>query len=211
MGNVNMVAINLVPQSVLRLRALRRHAQGWAVAIAIGLVLVGGLSFAEWSRQGQVASLQVQYDSLQVELATQRTKLRVVSSKATQGRVRLKRAEALRAKRAWSAMFSLIEQCMPAGCWLTSVATDPAISPSSGGSNVRVQQASVKGGEIESVEIEAPRRLKIAGFASDAAEPHVFVARLKNSAVFHRVTLERSRMETAPDGSYFSFELLCEW
>ncbi len=211
MGDDEMVAVNLVPPSVLRVRTWRRHAQAWALAIAVGLVLVGVLAFADWTRRGQAATLQAQYDELQVELTTKRAHLRVVSSKATRGRVRLKRAEALRAKRAWSAMFSLIERCMPPGCWLTSVATDPAVSPSAGGSNARVRRVSIKGSEIATVAIEAPRKLRIVGFAADAAEPHVFVASLKSAAVFQRVTLQRSRMETASDGSYFSFELLCEW
>ena len=61
------------------------------------------------------------------------------------------------------------------------------------------------------VTIEAPRKLRIAGYAPVAAHPYDIVSSLKETDVFASVALERSEREPVLDGSYFRFELVCEW
>ena len=108
-------------------------------------------------------------------------------------------------------MFAMIEQCMPEGCWLISVATDP---PTPRGA---LSTPKAPGPDAESEEqaavvvVDAPRKLAIMGFAVDAADPHAFVRALKNTEVFTNVTLQHVRREPVGRRSCFRFDLVCEW
>ena len=59
--------------------------------------------------------------------------------------------------------------------------------------------------------IDAPRKLRLIGYALNDAQPMEFVTRLKDAQVFQRVTLERSLLETSEEAQRFRFELVCEW
>ena len=96
-------------------------------------------------------------------------------------------------------------------CWLTSIATDPG-APTGAASKSR---PSSDGDEEQdgsiTVTIDAPRKMRLAGYATDAAEPYRFVANLKDTEVFSWIALERSQREAKLNGYYFLFELVCEW
>jgi hypothetical protein len=76
---------------------------------------------------------------------------------------------------------------------------------------VKKSGADEEQGDAEAVTIDAPRKMRLAGYATDAAEPHRFVANLKDTAIFSHIALERSQREPKLDGYYFFFELVCEW
>ena len=230
-----MVSINLIPETVQRARALRSRINRWAVSVlAAGAVMAIPLCL-EWYRRAEADELRMRSEQLQTQLASVRADLQTLNAQANQALVRLERAKALRSKRAWSAMFAMIGRAMPSGCWLTSVATDPATpkqgvvhrssaprARATGGHPALALGARISGavstrspadGSAPSAPlvIDAPRELKIAGYATDAAEPHQFITNLKAAGVFSRVALERTHREPALGGSYFRFELVCEW
>ena len=159
----------------------------------------------------EASRLSAQNEKLAGVLVELRQKLATLTIDAEGSLIQLQRAQALRSKRAWSAMFATIAQNMPDGCWLISIATDPS-SPSGGGGRRSRATTTVKKKSEESItKIEAPQRLKIVGYASNASEPHQFVTRLKLAGVFRDVSLETSRREQVQNAWYFRFDLVCEW
>ena len=59
--------------------------------------------------------------------------------------------------------------------------------------------------------IDAPRRLRLAGFALNATDPLVFVTRLKDADIFRDVFLERSADDSRDDVPRYRFDVVCEW
>jgi len=214
-----MAEVNLIPEAVLVAQAQRRHAKGWLILVLVIAALNVLPLVLDWSRRAHAAELRDESGRIQRELVSSRSQLRTTSAEATRIFLEVERARALRSKRAWSSMFALIASCMPSDCWLASVATDPE-TPAGGAAPQRpAAQAKVAGGERETVTIEAPRKLRIVGYALTDTQPLALVTNLKESLVFENVLLERSLR--APDVSpgesaksnaaLYQFEIVCEW
>ncbi len=213
-----MVGVNLIPQDLQLAQAVRRHLKWWTVAIVGAAVLVSAPLAMGWYLRAEASALGVQTDQLQGQLAQSRNDLKLITAQVSQAASRLERATALRSKRPWSRLLVMIGNYMPGGCWLTSIGTDPVTPPAvaarrsrdprSAGGDARKPNSA---GDRSTLIIEAPRKLRITGYATDAAEPLEFVTALKDSGVFGNVALERMRREPVLDGFYFRFELLCEW
>jgi len=128
----------------------------------------------------------------------------------------IQRADALRAKRAWSDLLAVVTSALPATGWLTVISTEPA-QPSA----VQISHASTQPGPASSgsanpapkgpLMIEAPRELRISGYAATPGEPSSFVAGLKSASVFSVVELLQCRQEPVHDGSYYRFDVICKW
>ena len=219
---------NLIPERVQLAQAQRRHLKRWSVALVGCAALIAVPLGMEWVGRSRLAELRVRNAQRQADLVSARTELRSVTTAADEAFLHLQRAKALRSKRAWSGMLTLMANCLPTECWLVSLATDPEVPPTAEAMGHPVQKTptaprrGTPGQETEKerdkvVTIEAPRKLRITGFAPDAAQPLAFVTRLKETQAFRQVTLERSLREpgqaVAPRSgeSYFRFELVCEW
>ncbi len=208
-----MAGMNLIPRPLQLARARSRRIKAWALPIAAAATVLVVPIVIDKYKSVEAARLFAENTQLQRQIAGQRAELTAVTAEANQALVQLQRAEALRSKRAWSAVLALVARRMPAGCWLTSIATDPA-APGQAGARPATRRTRTLEREHESgssVTIDAPRKLRITGYATDAAEPHQFVTRLKQTAVFADVGLESSHREPVLGGSYFRFELTCEW
>lgn len=204
-----MAGVNLIPQDVRLAQSQRRRLRGWC-GVAVGALAVFALALMfDQEKRAEAAQLVIEHNRLQDELAEARGKLRAEAREAGRALRQLERAGALRTKRAWSAVFNLLARCMPPTCWLRSVATDPAAPPPGSSAHKPDPQASTR--EASPLFIEAPRKLRIIGYALDAAHPHTFVTNLKETGVFAKVSLERTLRTPVAGGEYFQFELLCEW
>jgi len=206
-----MITVNLIPKRVQDAQVRRRHIKGWTL-----INLVAGVSLAvpvciDRVQQAKAQELQSQRTLLTRDLAAMRKQLAVVERQAENAFLQLQRADALRSKRAWSGMLALIGSAMPPQCWLTRMATDPD-TPSRGPSRSAsvVKHASV-GKASPQVMVEAPRKLKLVGRATDASDPLAFVTNLKETGVFHRVSLEGASREQGGRESHYRFEIVCEW
>lgn len=206
-----MISINLIPRNVRLAQALHRRLWRWASLAVVGLLLLGASAGFDFARRGTADELRATNADLQVQVTRAQSNLRTITAELMSARNQLEHATALRTKRAWSGMIALIAGSMPENCWLTSIATDPD-------KPVLIRRksrkaASKKAGEKEPemVVIDAPRRLKIMGYAKRASEPNEFVDRLNRTGVFRLVELEQSQREPILDGSYYRFQLFCEW
>ena len=209
-----MIILNLVPESVQAAQARRRHVKRWALVLVVTAVAGTVPAGAHWMQHLRIEELGAQSEKLQSDLAAARVELRTATAEANDAFLRLERAKALRAKRAWSGMLALIGSCLPKQCWLTSIATDPDVPSSAPVVHKTLPPATPGATAAEKpavMTIEAPRRLRITGEALDSADPLSFVARLKETQVFREVILERSLRERPEQESQFRFELICEW
>ena len=121
-----MTRVNLIPPGVQRSQIRRGHLKRWAASLAAVVTAVGVSLTVEGLRQVEANDLRAQKARLQEELESTRREARDVTAEASGVLERIERAKALRGKRTWSALFSLIDSCLPNGCWLTQVASDPA-------------------------------------------------------------------------------------
>lgn len=203
--------INLIPAQVCLSIRRRHHLRRWMVSGVVAAVAVLMALALDWAQRTKAGELTDQSAQLQSELAGVRGELRRVTADVTDVLLQIERANALRAKRAWSGLITLIGSCMPDGCWLSTISTEPVMPTERTQRHARGQTEQVASDDPPVMTIEAPRKLVIDGYATDAAEPYAFVARLKEAQVFAEVTLTNSAREAVFDGYYFRFKLVCEW
>ncbi len=209
-----MVGVNLIPVDVQNTQRWRRHFSVWLALVLSAAALLVVPVVIGWVRQSEANRLEARNDELQSLLARRRAQVRFIEEQTEDVSLRLERANALKSKRAWSGVFASIEERMPKGCWLTSCATDPS-APAASGSPGRPRAAKKTGDSPEpdrkAIMLEAPRKLTLTGYATESAEPYQFVYNLKSAGLFSEVAMRTSRLEPALRGSYFRFELVCEW
>lgn len=202
-----MIRLNLIPETMHMDQVRGRHVRAWLAACGISAALFAmPLGLQSW-RMKTLTGLREEHALLTGSLGRARAQLDDIRSRADEAFLQTQRARALRSKRAWSAMFGLIADAMPPGCWLISVATDPPIPP---GTATRGRGA-VDESSPGTVTIEAPRKMRLIGYALEDDDPFSFVTNLKMTGIFADVSLERSAVEALDGGFYFRFELLVEW
>jgi Tfp pilus assembly protein PilN len=207
-----MTGVNLIPASIRAAQAARRHLKGWGLVVAAALAANALPLVADVVNAARAAELRRERDALSRDVVEVRREADAVTAEAVDSLARLERAKALRSKRAWSAMFTLIGSCMPDGAWLTSVATDPPVpggaAPARRGPG---QLPTAEGQDSDTVTIDAPRKLKITGCVRDHALLYTFMGNLKSAQVFTAVEPIRSGEQRVGEVIAVGFELTCEW
>jgi len=199
---------NLVPESI-RLRQRRRaRIRMWGMVLTAATAALAIPVGWDWSRQAKAERLLEQSVKLNRTRSLMRVEWDSIKTEVQATQAQIERADALRSKRAWSAMLALIAREVPPNVWLTSVATDPAQPPKHA-----VRPASTATAEqiAASITIDGPGTINIQGFAPHAEDPIILVSNLKSSGAFHTVVLRRSSLEPVNDGFYFRFDVVCEW
>lgn len=207
-----MTGVNLIPIEVQLHKTCQRRAKAWILSVLAAVAALCVPLTMNWAQRSKAASLTIGNERILADLALIRSELRSLTTQALEAELRAQRAKALRSKREWSAMLTLIERALPERCWLTSIATDPS-SPG-GAARAGVTKVSHPRGApagAVAILIDAPRALLVSGYATDPSEPHVFVAAMKRTGVFEEVSLEDLRQEPIYGSMYFRFELRCTW
>lgn len=206
-----MISVNFIPREVCLAQAQRRRLWRWGTLSLAGLLLLGAAAGFDYTRRARADELRGSSEGLRMEIDLVRANLRGVTTELIGARNHLDHATALRTKRAWSGMIALIDNSMPENCWLTSISTDPEAPQALKRGTHRTSKKSDGKNEPEVVVIDAPRRLEIIGYAAKPSEPNEFVNQLNKTGVFSHVELKRSQREPMLDGTYYRFELFCEW
>ncbi len=217
------IGINLVPQNVQVVHIRARLLRFWISMSCVGLLALGGALIFNWFQTSKAGSLQDRLNLTENELTKLRSDVRLLASEASQIQQQLERADALRSKRAWSGLLAMIAEKLPADCHLQNISTDPGKPPAESilhgsAKPANAAPALLPNGQPappppppRTVTIDAPRKLRMTGFANDPAQPVAFVSALKESGAFTHVNLERAQWEPAALNSGFRFELVCEW
>ncbi|MHC4696613.1 MAG: PilN domain-containing protein [Planctomycetota bacterium] len=189
----------------------QRHIRGWAVSVLVSASLAMAALAVDLAHRAEASDLAVQSGELRAEIGVLRTDLEAVTAESGQVLLQIERAKALRGKRAWSGLIALIGSCMPEDCWLSSISTVPERPAAVAAHRVAAAKTVGKQESQGAITIDAPRKLKVTGYASHSAQPHEFVAILKGVGAFTAVSLGSSQRQQVLDGSYYRFELVCEW
>ncbi len=206
-----MVNVNLIPQAVLVSQSRRWRIQRWCVSTLIAVCALLVALGVHRLQLRKVEDLRNELTSVQQNVAHVRAALKDVADQADRIGRQIERAKAIRSKRSWSSLVALIDHALPKGCWLATLATDPH-SPTGRRTVARKPPgAADPDAPVGPIIIEAPRRIKIEGHAPSDAEPHAFVAALKQTGVFSKVVLHRSQRQPLLDRHFFFFETVCEW
>jgi Tfp pilus assembly protein PilN len=205
-----MVSVNLLPPSVMRQRSVRRRVRAWSGVLACALGALAIPVVIHQSARAQERSLLARRETMDGDRSALQRELAQETRSIQSLQTQLARADALRSKRSWSALFGMISACMPEGTWLTMLATDSPGSVSA--------KAAAKGGKAaesdngdETVRMEGATGLTLQGFAVDHEELYAFMSRLKGTNLFGDVELIRSGREPVLDGQAVRFELRCTW
>jgi len=212
-----MNRLNLIPAAVQFAQSRRRRLRRWSVLVGAAAAAASLPALAQWVQERNLSELRAAGQTAQVNLGSARAELKALTLESGDLFLRLERAKALRSKRNWSGMLSLLASALPADCWLSSLATDPDIPPPvpitpkpAAPAPVTAGNAPEKAGAAQ-VTIDAPRRLRIVGHSGDASGPLAFVLKLKETGVFRDVILERTQRASADPQTPFRFEMVCEW
>jgi hypothetical protein len=112
-------------------------------------------------------------------------------------------------------MFSLLATCLPADCWLLSVATDPEAPGAGAARPAAVPAVPGTAAVHETVTIEAPQKMRLIGYSTSDSQPLVFVGNLTESGAFARVALQKATRaaggKDASEEPLYQFEIVCEW
>jgi Tfp pilus assembly protein PilN len=205
-----MVSINLLPPLLVHQRAVRRRVRAWsgvlACALGAGVIPV----VMHQSARAQENSLLARRETIDGDRSSLQRELAQGTRSIQTLQTQLARADALRSKRSWSALFGMISACMPEGTWLTLLATD---SPGSGKARpaAKVGNAAESDDSNATVRMEGATGLTLQGFAVDHGDLYAFMSRLKATNLFGDVTLIRSEREPVLAGQAVRFELRCTW
>jgi len=205
-----MVSVNLLPEHLIITQVRRRRTRRWIIACLLSGVVAAIPLGLESYRIARAEELTATNDRLSREMASVETELSDIVVASQEAFLQIERAKALRSKRSWSAILGLLSDAMPAGCWLTELSTDPPFPTGATRQTIPTDPRQAKDPPA-TVIIEAPRKLRIVGFASDAAEPLEFLDRLKAAGVFANVASQGVRREPLGGAYYFRFELECIW
>ncbi|MEK6797338.1 MAG: hypothetical protein AABZ12_00065 [Planctomycetota bacterium] len=215
------VRVNLIAPDLLAAQSRRRRIRCWTWVVVPACAVYAALWVAQAFAGSDLEQLRLELQSRSRQLHALRAEVVDLDSRSSAVADQLRRAAALQEKRRWSAVLGLLSETMPHGCWLASVATDPAVpgaAPSGGVSAASpAASPSTTAGQPpgatspKPMVIDAPRRLRVIGFAADPEAPLAFVGNLKATQVFRDVSLERSLREPSEDAQRFRFDILCEW
>jgi len=209
-----MLAINLIPEQLQLAQEKRIRIQRWSATLALALLILALPIGIEWYRGTALQSLRNSHQAVSAHLAQRRTELKKITQEAAALQSQIDRAKTLRAKRSWSALLAMFARSMPEELWLTDLATDPA-SPGAAAPTAPTAPASPPDPKADkapaTISIEAPRKLRLSGFAADHVNLYAFMENLKASGAFSEVLLLASGVQHGASPPAVFFELSCAW
>ncbi len=209
-----MIGINLIADSVLVSRRRRRRVQRWVMSVLAAGVVASIPVGIELSRHQQVQSLRGEKRLYAAQIESMRSELNEVGIENRGLSAQTARANALRTKRSWSRLLAMVSRTLPEELWLTSMSTDPAV-PIRGHRDLTPRKSAAPAGEVDDaprvVTMEAPRALKLAGYALEHRHLYEFMSRLKSVEAFGDVSLTKAVEEPVFRSKAVRFEIRCTW
>ena len=207
-----MIAVNLVPPHVLAARKRTRKVRAWSIAVAAVAALSAVPALLEVRDQARLDKLLSQKDRHESRVQSAREELAEAMRSLTELNERIERANTLRTKRSWAALFDLVVGSMPDEVWLTSVDTGQPSSAGPASKRTRGPPTADTSGDTPGVVVlDGAGGIVLAGFAVDHEHLYDFMARLKASKAFAAVELNKGVKEPVLRSQAVRFELNCTW
>lgn len=205
-----MVTVNLLPESVAFSRRRRRRLRAWfAVVLTTGCVVALPVGY-DFVQSARAASLERNVSPVQQRLAEVRQNLRQETTRYQKLATQIARADALRAKRAWSDLLSAVAQYTPETVWLLSLDTKEA-QPESRTVKAPVSKQEGESKDSGPVILDGPSGMRLTGYALDHESLYSFMSELKRAKVFTAIELTSAGKEPVLEGTAVRFVLDCDW
>ncbi len=204
-----MIGVNLIPPAILEAHRRARRIRLWIVAVALTAGAAALPVLWQVRQHARVAELTTLKQARAAETAAVRAELSAAAQSLADLNDRIERADALRTKRSWAGLLSLLAQCLPQEVWLTSVATD-APPPAAAGRRTS-PTPSGKQDQPKVVVLDGAGRATLAGYAVGHEQLYDFMARLKAAQAFDRIDLVKADKEEVLWSRAVRFELVCTW
>ena len=204
-----MIGVNLIPPAILEAHRRARRIRLWIVAVALTAGAAALPVLWQVRQHARVAELTTLKQARAAETASVRAELSAAAQALADLNDRIERADALRTKRSWAGLLSLLAQCLPEEVWLTSVATD-APPPAAAGRRTS-PTPSGKQDQPKVVVLDGAERATLAGYAVGHEQLYDFMARLKAAQAFDRIDLVKADKEEVLWSRAVRFELVCTW
>ncbi len=204
-----MTGVNLIPASILEAHRRARRLHLWVVAVTLTAAVAALPVLWQVRQHARVAELTTLKQARTAQSASVRAELSATAQSLADLNDRIERANALRTKRSWAGLLSLVAQCLPQEVWLTSVATDAP--PPAAARRRTSPRASEKQDHPTVVVLDGARRAALAGYALGHEQLYDFMARLKAAQAFDRIDLVKADKEDVLWARAVRFELLCTW
>lgn len=203
-----MVSVNLLPVGIQAAKRRNRRVRLWLSAgIAVGVVAAVPLAL-DISKTATAASLAARLAPLEQRLEEVRGSLKTVAIEREVLTGQIARADALRGKRSWSALLTLLATRSPDSVWLTALRT-PTLGPQQ--TSATSAAATAKNAQPQSVTLGGPSGIHLEGYALDHEALYGFMSALKDTKVFQRVELTSAGKEPVLTGMAVRFVLECYW
>lgn len=203
-----MVSVNLLPAGIQAARRRNRRVRLWlSASIAVGIFAAMPLA-VDISKTAVAASLEARLAPLEHRLDEVRASLKSVAIEREDLTGQIARADALRGKRSWSALLTLLATQAPDSVWLTALRT-PTLGPQQ--TSTASLAANAKNAPPQSVTLGGPSGIHLEGYALDHEALYGFMSALKDTKVFQRVELTSAGKEPVLTGTAVRFVLECYW
>ncbi len=204
-----MIGVNLIPTQIVEAHRRSRRIRWWLGVV----VVVGGVSALPvlWQvrQHTRAARLMQRKSELTRQTAQVREELAELAKKLTALDERIERANALRTKRSWASLLSMVTACMPEQMWL--VGMNAAAGPSGAPGNTGRGPSGKQEAQPQVVVLDGARRLDLVGYAVEHEQVYDFMTRLKESGAFGQVDLTKADTEDILSSQAVRFELVCSW
>jgi Tfp pilus assembly protein PilN len=203
-----MVSVNLLPASISSKRRIKRRMRGWATVIVSVCALAAVPLAVDVSKTAGAASMEARLTPVQDRLTRARAELKSLAIECDDLAGEINRADALRGKRSWAGLLTLISAKAPDAVWLTSLSTRSVPQQPRAVSSA---PSGVAAKAPESVALQGPNGIHLEGFALDHEGLYEFMSALKEARVFQRVELTSAGKEPVQNGAAVRFVLECYW
>ncbi|MGB0714656.1 MAG: PilN domain-containing protein [Phycisphaerae bacterium] len=206
-----MISINLIPKDILVARSRHRRAMRWLSACGLAVTMLTVVAGVDWLNRSQLYKLSNRRDALRDKLVEVRKNLDNLTAVGDELKLQIERASALHAKRPWSGMLMMTASHLGDAMWLTRFATIPEV-PQRRSRRARDEvEDKEEEGKEETVQIDAPRKLRLEGFALEAGDATLLVAALQKEQIFNEVKLVQTQRHEERESVRFKFEIICSW
>jgi Tfp pilus assembly protein PilN len=213
-----MIGVNLIPADVVLRHATQRRLRVWAVVSLLLGATTAVPIVLERRQQAQIQRLDARVTEADVALRAVRAQTASTAQAVLDLDAELARAAALRTKRSWAGLLTLLSAQLPPQVWLTTLATDPPQPGAGRGPGAPAERppaGTPAGGNRPAASavtvLEAATAVRLDGYAVNHEGLYDLMSRLKESGAFTEVNLVSAGMEPILQGRAVHFVLTCGW
>ncbi|MCB9851091.1 MAG: PilN domain-containing protein [Phycisphaerales bacterium] len=206
-----MVSVNLLPPNVTATRRRRERTRLWIVITATVTAVTAIPLALDVTNSARAAAIESRIGPQEARRDGILTELKETTAKCASLSTQIARADALRTKRDWAGLLTLVAERTPDSVWLTALKTQTRQ-----GERPAPVSSSKKGKAPEKTEdkpvtLDGPSGIHLEGYALTHEALYEFMGALKAAEVFTTVELASADKEPVLEGTAVRFVIECVW